>query len=88
MSYTSCGRGLWVIPARPSAFASSTVLPSVAKVVRRVLQEEEIRGELWSERSTPPDEPSPLSAPGIRPETPGLHGPQRAPGRVKSRDRE
>ncbi|XP_030235346.1 uncharacterized protein LOC115560158 isoform X1 [Gadus morhua] len=54
-------------------------LQETVEVVRRVLQEEEIRGELWSERSTPPDELSPLSAPSVSRPPRGLHGPQRGP---------
>ncbi|CAL8234313.1 unnamed protein product [Boreogadus saida] len=54
------------------------VVNHVDKVVRRVLQEEEIRGELWSERSTPPDEPSPLSAPSVSRDPAGDPGSTRA----------
>ncbi|XP_030235338.1 uncharacterized protein LOC115560151 isoform X1 [Gadus morhua] len=48
-----------------SSYRASKSAETTQTVVRRVLQEEEIRGELWSERSTPPDELSPLSAPSV-----------------------
>ncbi|XP_059930066.1 uncharacterized protein LOC132473806 [Gadus macrocephalus] len=59
-------------------------LQETVEVVRRVLQEEEIRGELWSERSTPPDELSPLSAPSVSRDPAGDPGPPPPPGSTRA----